>query len=569
MLHVTCRMHPPLRRTLYIVATLLLTGAVFLSGLMFVNAEIVVRGVTVGNVAVGGNSWQGLEEVLRKEVEQFEKTPITLILPDGSQEDVLPARLGIVIDITQTKEYAFTAGKARALPFNALAQLGALFAGVRLPAHGSVQEATLEQFIQQSLPSFHKPAQNATLIYDPKQELFTAHPQEDGVVIDLAHFRGQLQARIADLSSDPVELVQKKDTPRIALEGTQEAHDHANSFLDNLPTLAYEDGSWTVEKQDVAAWINFYPHPQDAGTLVARFDAKRIEEYLTAFAPGMNREPVDARFSMENERVVTFQLAVPGRELDLAQSTRHITEVLEEGRAADEDITLVFKEKEATITSEKIDELGITTLLAKGETTFTGSPKNRMHNISVGANKMQGLLIAPGEEFSFNDNLGEVDAASGFLPELVIKKGKTTPEYGGGLCQVSTTLFRAAIYAGLEILERYPHAYAVRYYGTPGFDATIYPPHPDLRFKNNTAGYILVQEKIQGAKLTFELYGTSDKRTVEVKGPYLYDQQPDGAVKAKLSQKVFAEDGSVLLEKTFYSNYKSPELYPIERSPYE
>lgn len=561
------------RKGIYAVGTLLLTGAVFLSGLMLVNAGIVVRGVTVGNVAVGGSSWQGLEEVLRKETEQFEKTPIPLILPDGSRTDALPAVLGVALDIAQTKEYAFTAGKARALPFNALAQLGALFAGVRLPAQGTVHKETLEQFVQSSLVAFHLPAQNASLVYDPEKEIFVAYPEKKGVVIDLVRLREQLQARIAHLSSDPIELIQKNDTPAITLEGAEEARKNANKYLENLPTLTYEDGSWAVEKEDLAAWISFAPDAQNAGTLAAYVETKYMEEYLTALAPGMNREPVDARFAMQNDRVVTFQLAVSGRELEIKESARHIQETLESispgvpGTAGE--IPLIFKEKEAAITSEKIDQLGITTLLARGETNFAGSPKNRMHNISVGANKMQGLLIAPGEEFSFNEKLGEVDAASGFLPELVIKKGKTTPEYGGGLCQVSTTLYRAAVYGGLEIKERYPHAYAVRYYGTPGFDATIYPPHPDLRFKNNTSGYILVQEKIQGTKLIFELYGTKDGRTVEVKGPYLYDQQPDGAVKAKLSQKVLAEDGSVLLEKTFYSNYKSPELYPIERSPYE
>ena len=176
--------------------------------------------------------------------------------------------------------------------------------------------------------------------------------------------------------------------------------------------------------------------------------------------------------------------------------------------------------------------------------------------------------MKPGEEFSFNTRLGEVGPQEGYLPELVIKQNKTVPEYGGGLCQVSTTFFRAAILAGLEITERFPHAFAVKYYSPQGFDATIYPPHPDLRFKNDTPAHILVQTRIEKTKLYFELYGTNDGRTVKLDGPYQYDQKSDGSMKAKLTYTV-TRDNQVLREKTFHSNYKSPLLYPVQRNPLE
>ena len=111
------------------------------------------------------------------------------------------------------------------------------------------------------------------------------------------------------------------------------------------------------------------------------------------------------------------------------------------------------------------------------------------------------MLIAPDEEFSFNRALGEVGPAQGYLPELVIKNNKTIPEYGGGVCQVSTTMFRAAVYSGLEVTERRPHAYPVKYYNPQGFDATVYSPSPDLKFKNNTGGWILIQTRIEGNNL--------------------------------------------------------------------
>ncbi len=144
---------------------------------------------------------------------------------------------------------------------------------------------------------------------------------------------------------------------------------------------------------------------------------------------------------------------------------------------------------------------------------------------------------------------------------LVIKNNKTVPEYGGGVCQVSTTMFRAAVYSGLEITERKSHAYPVKYYNPQGFDATVYLPSPDLKFKNNTGNWILIQAKIKDNNLTFEFYGKDDGRKVIVKGPYQYDFQEDGSMKARLEEEVW-KNGELILKKTFLSFYKSPNLYP-------
>ncbi|MCK4919362.1 MAG: VanW family protein, partial [Candidatus Pacebacteria bacterium] len=203
-----------------------------------------------------------------------------------------------------------------------------------------------------------------------------------------------------------------------------------------------------------------------------------------------------------------------------------------------------------------------------GESNFAGSPSNRRHNITVGAAKFQGVLIGPDDTFSFNTALGNVGPKEGYLPELVIKKGETIPEYGGGLCQVSTTTFRGAVLAGLEITERKNHAYPVQYYAPQGTDATIYPPHPDLQFKNNTPAYILIQTKIIGNKLYFDFYGSDDGREIKTKGPVIYDKKPDGSMKSVWTQQVYDENKELLFEKKFYSIYKSPNLYP-HKNPLE
>ena len=158
--------------------------------------------------------------------------------------------------------------------------------------------------------------------------------------------------------------------------------------------------------------------------------------------------------------------------------------------------------------------------------------------------------------------------AQGYLPELTIKKNKTVPEYGGGLCQVSTTVFRAAINAGLKITDRKAHPFAVKYYNPQGFDATIYPPNPDLKFINDTPNYLLMQSYVKDNKLIFEFYGTNDNRQIKIIGPTVYEKNPDDSMKAILYQEIW-RNNQLERKSTFRSNYKSPSLYPVEKNPLE
>ena len=200
-----------------------------------------------------------------------------------------------------------------------------------------------------------------------------------------------------------------------------------------------------------------------------------------------------------------------------------------------------------------------------------GLPNYLMQHLKtkLGAEKLNGVLIKPGEEFSFMNTIGDVGAKEGYQSALVIKNGgDLVKEYGGGLCQVSTTMFRAAIYSGLTITERAPHSLPVSYYNPQGFDAAVYSPHPDLRFINNTPSYILVQTRIVGSKLYFEFYGTSDGRETKVIGPIEYDKKPDGSLKAKLTQEIYKDD-TLITTKTFTSSYRSPKKEVIQKNPLE
>ena len=413
--------------------------------------------------------------------------------------------------------------------------------------------------------------QDATLALTPAGGL-TAVPGRAGEQVNLTELTAKIQQAAAQDNINAFELSVVMSAPRVEDHEVETARVFAETLLREGMQLVYGEETFDIQPYALRRLIAFRAHidpaSQDNYVLGVVIDAKELAAYLeTTVAPAVNQSAQDARFTLSpgegpNDtaaRVEQFALPREGRQLDLDRSAGLIAASLAGGRRA---APLAVEVTQPNITSTAdIERLGITTLLAAGESDFVGSPKNRVHNINIGASRYHGALIAPGEEFSFNGLLGPVTAAAGFLPELVIKNNVTTPEFGGGLCQVSTTIFRAALNAGLEVTQRRNHSYAVSYYGTPGLDATIYPPYTDLRFRNNTPGHILVQSEIVGTKLRFEFWGTDDGREVTVAGPVTYDRQPDGAVKAYVEQSV-TKDGQVIIEDTFYSRYRSPKLFP-------
>ncbi len=248
--------------------------------------------------------------------------------------------------------------------------------------------------------------------------------------------------------------------------------------------------------------------------------------------------PVEnALFEFNGGRVTAFKPAKDGRAVNKIVLQEDFYQKLKELSQSDfvpANIAFIVPVKIITpdINNEKVNNLGIKELIGVGESTFYHSIPGRVHNVALGASRVNGVLIAPGETFSFNEAVGDISAATGYKQAYVIKNGRTVLDDGGGICQVSTTLFRAALKAGLPIVERHAHSYRVGYYEQgnwkPGFDATVYAPSYDLKIKNDTGHHILIQAKTDTANLalTFELYGTKDGREVQISPVRLWDAKP-------------------------------------------
>ncbi len=325
------------------------------------------------------------------------------------------------------------------------------------------------------------------------------------------------------------------------------------------------DKNYSVKPKTLKTWLEEYYRPY-TNRREFRPDSNKIADFLSGLSKNIDRQAVNARLNFdESGKFVEVNPPKPGLAVNLTLSAANITGAFMRGQSS---VALVIEEVEPLITLEKASRLGISELLGRGESDFGGSSESRVNNIGVGSEIFNGVILAPGEEFSFNKILGPIDAATGYQPELVIKGQKLIPEFGGGLCQVSTTLFRAAMAAGLAIIERHPHSLPVRYYNPQGFDATIYPDNnTDLRFKNDTPGHILIQSKITDSILAFEIFGKSDGRQVTITGPIQYEINPDGSIKTWLKRAVTGNGQAK--KDVFYSSYKSPSLFPIVRNPLE
>lgn len=222
--------------------------------------------------------------------------------------------------------------------------------------------------------------------------------------------------------------------------------------------------------------------------------------------------------------IVFDGVGLPGRRIDTVRAAALVTMALEQGVAA---IAMPVVETEAIVQvdDETLRQQGIREVVTVGESVFAGSPKNRRHNIAVGVATFNGHLIPQGAVFSFVEILGPVNAAAGYVKELVIQGAQTLPDYGGGLCQVSSTAYRGPWEYGMPILQRKNHSYAVTYYSPQGTDATIYPPNVDMKFLNDTPGALLIQALTDDKDRAFFIYyGTKDARASEVFGPFVSDR---------------------------------------------
>lgn len=322
---------------------------------------------------------------------------------------------------------------------------------------------------------------------------------------------------------------------------------------------------------------------------------KKLDELLETWKKTVERPPQDAVFAYNPEtlQVTEFTPSRDGLTIDKESLSKIITEntirIIDENPPEKIDLkppelAIPVKTTQPEKPLAQTNQLGIKERVAVGESWYRGSIPSRIHNVSLAASRIANYIVKPGEEFSFNTAIGDVSAATGYQSAYVIMNGQTVLGDGGGVCQVSTTLFRALLNGGIDITRRLPHSYRVGYYEQnfpPGIDATVFSGNVDLRFKNDTPGHLLIHTTVDSKNqyMIVELYGTSDGRSGEITDVKQWDATPAlppqyipdpslapgqtkqidwavGGLKTSFRHIVKDKDGKVITDKVYTSTYR-------------
>jgi len=565
------------------IAGLLAILLILFAGYSLFYSKKIYPGQFIGEVNFGGLSKKDAASKFSDMANETLRDQIKLIYSEtGSEYSIQPSDIGLQYDVDASVNTLWQVGRGKNVFRAVLAQFLGIYRTNTHQALYTYNSIQLHEKIDSIAKEIDENAKDFTLEYNGSKFVLVDQRQE-GRKLNQAELNEALLSCFESIYCPDLAFERENFKPTIAPESADSSLTLANQILDaGQITLKGADQDIQIDKDTIAGFIN----TQANGSKMELFaNDSRIRKYSEALAKGIDNEPISSKLSILNGKVTVFTPSKDGRVLDQASTSESIKSLImaraSTNLAATDTkiITLIIAKKSPDVADSDISSLGINEQIGTAMTNFKGSPVNRVHNITVGASALNGVILKPGEEFSTLSRLGAIDASTGYLEELVIKDNSTTPEFGGGLCQVSSTLFRAAMNAGMKITERQNHKYRVSYYEPPvGMDATIYDPAPDFKFINNYTTSVLIQSKIENTKITFDLYGTKDNRKVEISTPIVFDfTNPDPpayvetdtmaagesrriekdhqGASASFNYKVSGPDGTVIQEKTFKSKY--------------
>jgi vancomycin resistance protein YoaR len=508
------------------------------------HAGRVFQGVSMRGIDLSGMSLAEAQTVLTTAFDPYPMAPV--VVRYGDQTWTLTAKdLGVNFDARSAAEAAFHVGRRPIAGPDVLHQLAQIQANLQdqLAAYRFGHEVLADEAVDRSAGlawleararEINRPTSEATLRINDLQVNST--PSQVGYSLDVAASLEAIYGALLHNSGDTVDLAVKETPPLLA--DVSQAEVFVRQVLGGPVTLAAADPdlddeapppSYTIPAEELARLVSTEMVPQIDGSLqvVAQFDVSPLRAQVQSWAAELAREPRDATvtFDPKTGEIAVVSPSQIGRTLDVPATLEAIRQAtLSPERQAMLPLALV----EPAVNMHAIDQMGVKELVAQGTTSFKGSSADRVHNIAVAAAAIDNSVVPPGAIFSFNQAIGDVSEEYGYKDSLIIWGDRTAVGIGGGVCQVSTTAFRAAYYGGFPIEERWNHGYVVGWYGTPGLDATIYTPNIDLKFRNTTDNYLIIKSVLDEVKgtLTFQFYGTKPPWQVEVTGPEVLKETP-------------------------------------------
>ncbi len=569
-----------IRRSSWVTWILIALGVVIALCVLaiLVDAGVYYNKIHAG-VSISGHNMGGLtrDEAVAKLTKLIDDSQTNQILLTSPKKNwpVMPDVAGTQVDAAGTVAAAMDASRAG----NFIASIGhrfrLFFHHVDVPIKGTVDSAKMDALIASVAKVLDVPAVNAGLTI--KDGKITVIEDKPGSVVDRDKLRQQLKALLFTFHATEVPVPMKVETPAVVAQDTQKAVDAAKTMISADVVLQSDSKSWTLTPDQIVNFMDMTDTTQGGvSTLVPFISATKMKDFLDGIAPDVATKPTDATFEVSSDGdSVSVVPSVDGTALDPEKTAEALTTAAQQ--TSDRTAQVQVTTSPANLTTEEAQAMGIVEKISSYSTPpYVGTP-NRQHNVRITTEYASNVILAPGDEYNFDQQIGPRTAARGYLTAPgIVGPGKLEDVFGGGICQVSTTLYNAVFFAGLKVTERHNHSIYISHY-PQGRDATVSAGGPNLRWVNDTDHYILVKGTSNGIKTTFTLYGTNPHRKVTYTtsgfynvagkttvttldptlGPGTSVVKTNGqqGMQCKVVRTVLNQDGSVRSTDTFISTY--------------
>ena len=563
---------------------LLVLGAIFvvgaaLVGLVFAGSpERLAEGVTIAGVDVGGMTTEKAVEALRARADKLEDDPV-VFTAGADRFAIKPSQLGVEADWRAAVAAARNEGEGFG-PVRGFRRLHVRVFGSEVQPPVSVYNAALDFKLGQLGKAIDRGHVEASLVRKGLKILVV--PGQSGRQLDHEASGPLIVRALASLRrGTPVALPVTVDPADVTAEQLAPVAAQARTALSAPVRLAYGETRWRLPRWRIAELLSL----PGSGSKKLAIAGPGAERYFGRLSKAVGREPTDAGFAVTSGGIQVVP-AKDGLEVDVPRTAKAILAAAVSHGNRTAKLSVAVSQPERSTADAK--GMGINGVVSSYTTTYGGTP-GRLHNVQLVAQLIDGALIAPGSQFSFNGTTGERTAEKGFEEAPVIINGELKNGLGGGICQVSTTVFNAAFDAGLQIDQRTNHALYISHYPL-GRDATVNYPDTDLKFENDTGHWLWLRTFVGSSSLTVALYGTPQHRRVEsevsplvVTGEPPVKRVPDPNLEVgqtsleeygspsrstNVRRRVYKSNGKLLYDHTWYSSYVAePRVVRVGTKP--